>query len=316
MVIPSVLSSLGCHSIFGKCRATFGHKLQHLLASPHNSREPSVFREVAMKSRLHSKLHKCRKVHRSSQIERFSGHSLTSLLSLRSAFGLLYVAVLVGPFVCCETICADPPEEHSLAAADLAIRRGDSKKAVQILNAVIASNAPKPVAYYLRGRENFRLGQIKQSMDDFDKYVELEPGRKSRMWERGITCYYAGKYEAGAKQFQLYQTYHSEDVENAAWHFLCLARSSGVEQATRSLLTIRRDGRIPMMTVYDLFAGKANPKDVMAAAAQGSRGRARSSKLLRTTLPGTLLRSHRRRRQCAHVHRIGREESESGRLHG
>jgi lipoprotein NlpI len=59
------------------------------------------------------------------------------------------------------------------------------------------------------------------------------------------------------------------DVENAVWHYLCVARASGVEKARASLLKIGKDRRVPMMEVYDLFAGKAKPADVLTAARAG-----------------------------------------------
>ena len=188
---------------------------------------------------------------------RSAQHSVLS--PVRLAFGLL-VLTLVNVAV------AEDSNDSSLAEAAAAAQAGDSKVAIRILDTVIADRPGEAIAYYLRGREHFRTGGIADSMQDFDKYVELQPERHSRLWERGITCYYAGRFEEGAKQFQLYQTYHSEDVENAAWHFLCLVRAKGFDHARKSLLTIRRDGRIPMMTVYDLFGGKASPKDVLEAA--------------------------------------------------
>src|SRR5438105_1745593 len=61
-----------------------------------------------------------------------------------------------------------------------------------------------------------------------------------------------------------------DDVENAAWHFLCVARLSGLAKARASLLPITNDSRVPMMQIYALFAGKAKPDDVLAAAKAGT----------------------------------------------
>ena len=200
----------------------------------------------------------CKNEHWSSQIE--SQQGIACQFGLAKRIPTLMVLIMFAG----QTMADD--SKPSLAEADLAIRAGDGKKAVEVLNALIASDSAEPVAYYIRARELFRLGKIEASLKDFDQYVKLQPDRQSRMWERGIACYYAKEFKMGAKQFELYQTFHSEDVENAAWHFLCVARADGLEKARESLLTIRRDGRIPMMTVYDLFAGKAQPADVLAAA--------------------------------------------------
>jgi lipoprotein NlpI len=55
-------------------------------------------------------------------------------------------------------------------------------------------------------------------------------------------------------------------VENAVWHFLCLARSAGVKKARRAMLKIGKDKRVPMTEVYALYAGKIKPEDVLKAA--------------------------------------------------
>ena len=47
------------------------------------------------------------------------------------------------------------------------------------------------------------------------------------------------------------------------------ARSAGVEKARAALIPIRNDGRVPMMQVHALFAGKATVEDVLAAAKAG-----------------------------------------------
>ncbi len=44
-------------------------------------------------------------------------------------------------------------------------------------------------------------------------------------------------------------------------------------KARQSLLRIGHDKRVPLMKVYDLFAGKAKPADVLAAAKEGKPAR-------------------------------------------
>lgn len=155
-------------------------------------------------------------------------------------------------------------DEAARAAAD-----GNSRKSVELATAAIKADAELASAYYLRGRENFRLGEIKRSVADFDKYVALRPRLESRQWERGIAYYYAGQFDKGAKQFELYQTFHDNDVENSVWRYLCMARSVGVEKAREVMLPIKNDRRVPMMQVFDLYRGKLKPEDVLAAAKAG-----------------------------------------------
>jgi lipoprotein NlpI len=57
------------------------------------------------------------------------------------------------------------------------------------------------------------------------------------------------------------------DVENAVWRFLCMARDKnvGFEKARAQILPIKDDRRVPMMQVYGLFAGKLTADDVLGA---------------------------------------------------
>ena len=166
-----------------------------------------------------------------------------------------------------EAVNADPngTDGYVLRAHVHDVRR-EFEKAVADYDRVIADRPDFAPARYGRATSLFRLGRFKESVADFDKLVELDPAREPHLWERGIALYYAGEFERGAKQFEVHRTVNPDDVENAAWHYLCVARTSGVEAARRTLIPVSRDGRVPMMKVHDLYAGKATPRDVMALA--------------------------------------------------
>ena len=123
--------------------------------------------------------------------------------------------------------------------------------------------------YHLRGCAEFKRGNIKASIADFDKYIELAPSAKVSHWQRGISYYYAGRWDDGIAQFEGYQTYDSNDVENAVWRFMCMARRDGIAKARKDILKIGDDKRVPMRQVYDLYAGKLTPEEVIAAAQAG-----------------------------------------------
>src|SRR5438034_5425256 len=140
------------------------------------------------------------------------------------------------------------------------------QKAVKDLNQALALDPAAALAYYHRGEENFKLGRIPESAADFDKFIDLSPDQGPKLWQRGISLYYAGRYEDGQRQFELHQTINSNDVENAVWHFLCLARRAGIDKARASLLKIDNDPRVPMMQIYAVYAGKGSAEEVMKAA--------------------------------------------------
>ena len=110
--------------------------------------------------------------------------------------------------------------------------------------------------YDLRGSEKFKLGQIRESIADFDKYLAAFPELWPQHWKRGIAYYYAGRFEEGRKQFEGYQSFDDNDVENAVWRYLCMVPAVGVEKARAEILKIKDDRRVPMMQVYALYAGK------------------------------------------------------------
>jgi len=146
----------------------------------------------------------------------------------------------------------------------------DPAKAIADYDQVIKLDPKLPDGWQNRGSEQFKLGHIKESLADFDKFLELVPEQKPYHWQRGISLYYAGRFDEARKQFELHQTVNTNDVENAVWHFLCVARASGLEKARAALIPIKGDARVPMMEVHLLFAGKLKPEDVLKAAATPS----------------------------------------------
>jgi lipoprotein NlpI len=193
----------------------------------------------------------------------------------------------------------DAPDEL-LAQAQALWQKGEKARAVEVITKAIAADPKDLRGYLLRGRmhealrqheaavadfdkcleldskfaeaynhrgsEQFIRGKIAESLADFDRFLALRPQERPGHWKRGITLYYAGKFDEGRKQFEGYEKVDTNDVENAVWHFLCVARAEGVEKARKSILKIGKDARVPMMKVYDLYRGVAKPEEVLTAA--------------------------------------------------
>lgn len=117
--------------------------------------------------------------------------------------------------------------------------------------------------HYHRGVINFLLGHIDASAADFDQLAEAQPDKMPALWQRGIVLYEAGRYEDARKQFEMNHTVNPHDVENAVWQFLCVAHQKGLAEARKQMLPVTGDTRIPMMEIYELFAGKGSPEKVM-----------------------------------------------------
>lgn len=165
------------------------------------------------------------------------------------------------------------PSLASLNRALEAAQAAENKMEIDsALDAMIESYPEQAFAYYQRGCQRSWDGDFAGSLADFDRYVELRPEVERRLWERGIAQYYVGQFEAGAQQFQLYQSYHDNDVENSVWRFLCQAQSDGIAVAREQMLPIANDPRKPLMKIYGLFRGELGTEDVLAEinAAEGS----------------------------------------------
>ena len=117
-----------------------------------------------------------------------------------------------------------------------------------------------------------------ESARAFDQLVSAIPEAEPELWQRGLALYYAERFDDGAKQFELHRTVNPNDVENAAWHFLCVARLAGSQVARARLLPVGEDARVPMKEIMDLYAGRCRPADVLAAAERGP-GEARRNQL-------------------------------------
>lgn len=126
-----------------------------------------------------------------------------------------------------------------------------------------------PNQWFREGVQAFFNAQPQEAVAAFDRLIELTPEVKPQLWQRGLALYYTGDFKAGREQFEVHQTVNTADVENAAWHFLCVARLEGLEAARKALIPIEGDTRVPMKQVHDLFAGKGSAEEVLKAAEAG-----------------------------------------------
>ena len=117
-----------------------------------------------------------------------------------------------------------------------------------------------------RAIEDFLAGRLADSVAGFDRVVALAPQAAPQLWQRGIALYYAGRYQDCRAQFESHRTVNPDDVENAAWHFLCVARAESVARARAALLPVGPDPRVPMGQVYLMLRGTLLPDEVVSAA--------------------------------------------------
>lgn len=144
--------------------------------------------------------------------------------------------------------------------------------ALLLITTVLSATAQEtanPNDAFRTGVQAFFEAKPKEAVAAFDQVVKLAPESKPQLWQRGLALYYTGQYQEGREQFETHQTVNTADVENAAWHFICVARAESVDAARKALIPIEGDTRVPMKQVHELFAGKGSVEAVLAAAETG-----------------------------------------------
>lgn len=137
-----------------------------------------------------------------------------------------------------------------------------------VLSAWVACvvSAQSPGALIDRAMTDFRAGRIADAVTGFDRAAALQPDASPHLWQRGIALYYAGRFDACRLQFESHRTVNPADVENAAWHFLCVAKAESPAIARAKMLPVGPDGRVPMREIDQMFRGRLRAADVIAAA--------------------------------------------------
>jgi len=130
----------------------------------------------------------------------------------------------------------------------------------------LQSQAERARAIFDRAVTDFLNGRLAESVAGFDTAARLVPDSAPQFWQRGIALYYAGRYKDCRAQFEAHRLVNPNDVENAAWHFLCVARAESPDQAKAALLPVGPDSRVPMRQIYQMFRGALPPEDILAAA--------------------------------------------------
>jgi lipoprotein NlpI len=129
-----------------------------------------------------------------------------------------------------------------------------------------APTTPTADQSFRDGVRLFFAADIPGSVAAFDRVTVLAPESTPSLWQRGLALYYAGRFADGRAQFERHQTVNPNDVENAAWHFLCVAKLDGLAAARTALIPIIGDARVPMREIHALFAGSGNAEAVLRAA--------------------------------------------------
>src|SRR5271169_5078551 len=143
---------------------------------------------------------------------------------------------------------------------------------VIVFAASAQQRADDPEAVFNKAVADFQSGRVVESAAGFDKVAKLVPSYAPQLWQRGIALYYAGRYQDCRAQFESHRTVNPADVENAAWHFLCVARAESPAKATAALLPVGPDSRVPMRQIYQMLKGEISPDQMLASAGAAPEG--------------------------------------------
>jgi len=134
------------------------------------------------------------------------------------------------------------------------------------LVALLGLSPQSPAQIVDRAEAQFEEGHLAESVAEYDRLAALVPSVAPELWQRGIALYYLGRYSECAQQFASFYSINPADMENAAWHFFCVARGQSLAAAREHLLAVKPDRRVMRQQVYDLLAGKVTPADFIAEA--------------------------------------------------
>ncbi|HYE31255.1 MAG TPA: tetratricopeptide repeat protein, partial [Methylomirabilota bacterium] len=115
--------------------------------------------------------------------------------------------------------------------ATLLERYSQYDKAISDAKEYLRLKKNAPDAHQYLGTLYFKNSQFTESVKEFREVTKLQPEHKAEHWQLGISLYYAGLAAEGRDQFELHQTVNTGDLENAAWHFLCVAAAESPEKA-------------------------------------------------------------------------------------
>jgi len=147
---------------------------------------------------------------------------------------------------------------------------GNNTRAIQDCSAALSLNPTFADVYQLRGCNHFKVGNVPAAVRDWQIFIQLKPEKETDHWQICVGHALLGNYEEARKRFEWHWTENTEDMEVAFWHFLCVARTEGLEKARDNLMKVSGETRVPMAQLYSLYKGVGSEADVWLAVEYGS----------------------------------------------
>lgn len=166
-------------------------------------------------------------------------------------FGIAVLALLVGQILLGQTMFGPR------AWSDDTTHTARHDRAITIATELLESQQDSPTASALTrlGDALLRSGRCQEAVENFETAIQLSPQSEPYLWQHGIALFFAGRYDDARELFEKHRLVNPHDVENAAWHFLCVAKAQDVDRARKILLPAPGDARIPMEEVLKRLPG-------------------------------------------------------------
>ena len=104
----------------------------------------------------------------------------------------------------------------------------------------------------------FRQGDIQTSIDLFDQAEAIGgPNYTPFLWQRGISYYYADRFQDASKQFQIDTRVNPRDTEEIVWDIASQLRANPTQT-------------VPLATQMSLPKGTKDPRRIMVSHASSS----------------------------------------------
>lgn len=146
-------------------------------------------------------------------------------------------------------------------------QKADDTDIFQVQEKVLSEQlATQPDALSLlsqRGDMRQFMGHFNEAVADFEHMIALDPRQDAPHWRLGIAYYFTGAFGKSAAQFAKYHDHDGHDRENGIWKFMAQTRAEGLDAARREMLVYPAQDREPFIVLYEMFAGKRTPEEVL-----------------------------------------------------
>lgn len=122
-----------------------------------------------------------------------------------------------------------------------------------------------------RGMQAFTANKVDESISLFDA-AAAAGYPKALLWQRGLSLYYAKRFNDGASQFRRDVELNPNDTEESIWAMLCEAQTLGFDEARRRMFEVNKERRPVMEAVYAMFRGDDEAKKQKALEVYAANG--------------------------------------------